>query len=156
MRFRNSLASAAVIACGFGVVPALAQEAAAPAAAAAAGGKLLFQLNNAQTVEGSCQLTFAIKNDTGVQIDKSSYEMAIVDPQGQVSRLITFAFKSFPAGKTKFQQFGLQGQTCDSISGIAINDFPECAGPDGAASPVCEADIAQSSKTTIQFPWELQ
>jgi hypothetical protein len=140
-----------------GALPVAAQEAAAtPAAPAAAGGQLLFQLNNAQTVEGGCQLTFAIRNDTGAEIDKSSYNMAIINPDGQVSTLITFEFKPFPLGKTRFQQFSLSGQPCDSISGIAINDFSECTGKDGAALPVCEENMAESSKTSIQFPWELQ
>jgi hypothetical protein len=141
-----------------GALPAAAQDAATPAAAdeGTSGGRLLFQLNNAQTVEGGCQLTFAIRNDTGAEIDKSSYNMAIINPQGQVSTLITFEFKPFPLGKTRFQQFSLSGQPCDSISGIAINDFSECTGADGTALPVCEENMAESSKTDIQFPWELQ
>src|SRR5690349_2922725 len=101
-----------------GALPVAAQEAAATPAAPAAGGggELLFQLNNAQTIQGSCQLTFAIRNDTGAEIDKSSYNMAIINPDGQVSTLITFEFKPFPLGKTRFQQFSLPNQTCDTIS----------------------------------------
>ncbi len=152
MRFSKSVAVVAASLFGLCALPAAAQE----TPAAPAGGQLLFQLNNAQTVEGGCQLTFVIKNDTGVQIDKSSYNMAIVNASGQVSTLITFEFRPLPVGRTKVQQFGLAGQPCDNISAISINEFVECLGSDGAASPVCEADIVQSSKTTIQFPWELQ
>lgn len=150
MKFSNATVWAATCLFGLCAFPALAQD------APAATGKLLFQLNNAQTVEGGCQLTFVIKNDTGTQIEKSSYNMAIVNAEGQVATLITFEFRPLPVGRTKVQQFGLAGQPCDSISAISINEFVECLGSDGTASPVCEADIAQSSKTTIQFPWELQ
>ena len=155
MRFSKATAWAVTALTCLSVFPALAQE-------EAASGQLLFQLNNAKTIPASgaspegCQLTFVIKNDTGVEIEKSSYNMAIVNGDGQVSTLITFEFKPLPVGRTKVQQFGLGGQSCENISAISINEFVECTGADGSALSVCEDDIDQSTKTSIQFPWELQ
>jgi hypothetical protein len=149
MKFSIARALAAGLVFGLCATAAVAQD------EPPAGGKLLFQLNNAQTVEGACQLTFVIKNDTGTAIEKSSYNMAIVNAQGQVSTLITFEFRPLPVGRTKVQQFNLAGQPCDNISAISINEFVECLGGDGAQLPVCENDIEQSTKTDIQFPWEL-
>ncbi len=153
MTFNKAAALAALFSFALvPAVPAVAQE--APAAEAGASS-LMFQLNNALTVDGSCQLTFVIKNDTATAIEKSSYNMVIVDAEGRVSTLITFEFRPLEVGRTKVQQFALQGQPCESISAISINEFVECTGPDGAALTVCEDSIAQSSRTTIQFPWEL-
>lgn len=117
-------------------------------------GTLFVQLNNAQTMEGGCQLTFALKNDTGTDIKKSSYNMAVINAQQQVSTLITFEFRPLVSGQTKFQQFGLPGEACEQISGLLINDFVECTTADGA-SPICESSIEQSTLTAIAFPWEL-
>lgn len=147
MKLSNSAALAAISLFALSGTPGYAQDTPAPA------GKLLFELNNALTVEGGCQLTFKIQNDTGTQIEKSSYNMAIVNSAGQVATLITFEFRPLPVGRKKIQQFGLAGQPCENISAISINEFVECLGPDGAAMPVCEAAIEESSLTTIQFPW---
>lgn len=126
---------------------AIAQEAPTP--------RLVFQLNNAETVESGCQLTFVIKNDTGVSIKKSSYNMAIVNSNGQVTTLVTFEFRPVEVGRTKVQQFGLPGQTCEDISAISINEFVDCIDEKDQPTGVCEDAIVQSTKTSIQFPWEL-
>ncbi len=151
----SRIATLAAAAC-FGLVPAatFAQDTPAPAEGASAAS-LMFQLNNAQTVEGSCQLTFVIRNDTAVDIQKSSYNMVIVDAEGRVSTLITFEFRPVNVGQTKVQQFALSGQPCETISAISINDYVECTAGDGTASDVCEDAMAQSSRTSIQFPWQL-
>lgn len=149
MKFGRAAAFAAIVGLGLGAgAPAFAQEG-GPAAT------LKFELNNAQTVDGSCQLTFVIQNETPTGIQKSSYNMVIVDAEGRVSTLITFEFRPIPVGRTKVQQFALQGQPCESISAISINEFVECTDDGGNAATVCEAAIVQSSRTSIQFPWEL-
>jgi hypothetical protein len=150
MRLTKVAACAASLAliAPLAMTQAMAQE-------AAADQRLIFQLNNAQTVESGCQLTSVIKNDTGTEIKKSSYNMAIVNAEGQVATLVTFEFRPLPVGRTKVQQFGLAGQPCETISAISINEFVDCL--DNADQPltVCESAIVQSTKTSIQFPWEL-
>lgn len=150
MSFRIAAALLAVSAFGLNGGYALAQE-----DVTQAPGPLAFQLNNAQTVEGSCQLTFVVQNDTGSAIEKSSYNMAIVNAEGLVTMLITFEFRPLPAGRPKVQQFGLAGQPCEDISAISINEFVECTTAGGVASTLCEEAITQSSRTAIEFPWEL-
>lgn len=117
-------------------------------------GQLYVQLSNAQTMADTCQLTFAMRNDTGTAIDKSAYNMAVINTDQQVTTLITFEFRPLGAGQTKVQQFALPGQTCEQIAGLLINDFVTCDTPDGP-STVCEAGIDQSTRTNIAFPWEL-
>ena len=117
-------------------------------------GKLYVQLSNAQTMADTCQLTFAMRNDTGVAIDKSAYNMAVVNADQQVTTLITFEFRPLAAGQTKVQQFALPGQACEQIAGLLINDFITCETA-GGPSPICETAIDQSTRTSIAFPWEL-
>lgn len=130
--------------------PALAQEA-TPLPPA-----LLFQLNNAQTVDNACQLTFVVQNNTGIAIAKSSYSMSVVDGAGQVRMLITFEFGPFPMSRPKVQQFALADLACADISAISINEFVSCTDAGGADLMVCESALKASSLVPgIQFPWSL-
>jgi hypothetical protein len=120
-----------------------------------AGGRLAFQLNKAETKEGSCQLTFVIQNNTGTVIQKSIYNIAIVDTDGAISQLVNIEFRPLPVGRPKVQGFGIAGVPCENISAISINEFTECTTEDGTASDVCETAITQSSRIPIEFPWTL-
>lgn len=138
-------------------LPAVAQDTTTTTTpgAAPAAGELVFQLNKAETSQGACTLTFVLQNNTGTVIDKSVYNMAIVNKDGVVATLINIEFKSLPVGRPKVQGFGIPNLACEDISAISINDFTECTAADGTASTVCEDEIAQSSRTSIQFPWAL-
>lgn len=131
------------------VAPAGAQEADSPA------GPLYVQLNNVQTVGSDCQLTFVMRNETGQAITRSAYNMAIIDDGGQVSTLITFEFLPLPAGETKVQQFALAGQSCEALAGLLINEVVTCETPAGT-SDLCAADLRQSSRVDVAFPWDLE
>ncbi len=163
MNLRSAAACLAAMAIGLsGMLPATGQEqpattteTTAATAPAAVAGDLRFELNKAETVDGACQLTFVVQNNTGTAINASSYNMAIVDAQGQVSTLITFEFRPLPVGRPRVQTFGLPGLACENISAISINDFAACDTGDGAVSDVCSTSIVESSRTSIQFPWEL-
>lgn len=145
-----SIAAAAAV-LALAPYAALAQD--TPAAAPAAPGALAFQLNKAETREGSCQLTFVIQNNTGVVIEKSIYNIAIVDSDGAVSQLVNIEFRPLPVGRPKVQGFGIAGIPCENISAISINEFGECTTANGP-SDVCETAITQSSRIPIEFPWD--
>ena len=153
MTFR--IAVAAIAALAFGPLAAYAQETPATTAVSAVG-PLAFQLNKAETREGSCQLTFVVQNDTGTVIQKSVYNIAIVDTDGAVSQLVNIEFRPLPVGRPKVQGFGIPGVPCENISAISINEFNECTTDDGTASTLCEDAITQSSRLpNIEFPWTL-
>lgn len=148
MKFRIAAAAAVLALAPWA---ALAQD--TPTTAPAAQGALAFQLNKAETREGSCQLTFVIQNNTGVVIEKSIYNIAIVDSDGEISQLVNIEFRPLPVGRPKVQGFGIAGVPCENISAISINEFTECTTDDGSASDVCETAITQSSRIPIEFPW---
>src|SRR5688572_9153418 len=98
------LAVAAVAALTFSPMAALAQDTTTPVATeVASGGPLAFELNKAETRDGSCQLTFVVKNDTGTVIEKSIYNIAIVDTDGAVAQLVNIEFRPLPVGRRKVQ-----------------------------------------------------
>lgn len=152
MNLRNAVAIAAIV---LAPAAAQAQEAATEVAVtpAASTGALAFQLNKAETREGSCQLTFVVQNDTGTVIQKSIYNIVIIDTEGAVSQLVNIEFRPLPVGRPKVQGFGIAGVPCESISAISINDFTECTAEDGTASRLCEDAITESSRIGIAFPW---
>jgi hypothetical protein len=150
MNFRIA-ATAAVFALA--PVASLAQD--TTTAVAEPTGTLAFQLNKAETREGSCQLTFVVQNNTGTVIEKSIYNIAIIDTEGAVSQLVNIEFRPLPVGRPKVQGFGISGVPCESISAISINEFTECTAEDGTASGLCEDAITQSSRIPIEFPWTL-
>ena len=141
----HRLAYASTIALA-GLMPAAAQD--------APGGKLHIELNNAQTIGDACQLTFVMLNNTDTAIDKSAYNMAVVNADQQVATLITFEFRPLVPGQTKVQQFALPGIACEAIAGLLINDFTTCDTA-GGPSTLCETAIEQSTVIPIAFPWNL-
>ena len=123
MKFGIAMAAVAA----FALMPFAANAQETPAATAvSAAGPLAFQLNKAETREGSCQLTFVVQNDTGTVIEKSIYNIAIVDTDGAVSQLVNIEFRPLPVGRPKVQGFGIAGVPCENISAISINEFNEC------------------------------
>jgi hypothetical protein len=146
----------AVMALALGTLAAAAQDA-TPTPVPEPAGALTFQLNKAETRDGNCQLTFVVQNDTGTVIEKSVYNIAIVDTDGAVSQLVNIEFRPLPVGRLKAQSFGITGITCENISAMSINEFSECTAEGGAASTLCESAIVETSRPgmSIQFPWTL-
>jgi hypothetical protein len=127
--------------------PALAQQ------TTTATDDLGFQLNNATTEGGACQLTFVITNKTGVTIEESWYNVAFADNDGKVST-VTLKFQPLPSGKPRVQQFALTGQPCETLAGLFINSVTKCTGTDGSELTVCDEKYAESSRIGIEFPWQ--
>jgi hypothetical protein len=123
---------------------------AVPAQAQTAGGKIAIELNDATAVDGACRLVFVAKNETGVVLEKTSYDVVTFDASGKVGQSLTFQFGRLPVGKTKVVQFDLPGQACDSISRLLVNDASECAVA-GNASDICLDALATTTRTKVEF-----
>jgi hypothetical protein len=141
-RFFNILACAGLAAASF-VAPASAQEA----------QEFVLELNNAaETTSGGCRLTYVASNNTGQALEKTSYEVAVFDAQGVVSRILVLEFGALTVGKTKVVQFDLADQTCANISRIVVNNVAECALADGSGTgDFCLKGLVTNSRATIQF-----
>ena len=108
------------------------------------------ELNSATEVNGGCRLTYVANNNTGVGLEKTSYEVAVFDQDGIVSRLLILEFGKLPVGKTKVVQFDLAEQPCDGISRLLVNSAAECTTADGLFDR-CMDDLVTSSRTDIEF-----
>jgi hypothetical protein len=140
MNFRLS----AVVAMMLAAAPALAQDAATPA--------LALELNGAaDTPEGACRLTYVANNGLAAPLEQTSFQMAVFDTAGAVTRLIVLDFGALTVGKTKVVQFDIPGQTCAQISRIVVNEVAQCTTTGGAAVDGCLSALATASRSSIQF-----
>ena len=108
------------------------------------------ELNDATNVDGACRLVFVAVNNSGIVLEKTSYDVVTFDATGKVGKSLTFQFGRLPIGKTKVVQFDLPGQTCETISRLLVNDVSECA-VDGKASDVCIDALTTSTRTQVAF-----
>lgn len=132
-------------------VAAFAASAALPVTAQTQGGSFELELNGAADVGNGCRLTYVATNNTGIALDKTSYEVVIFDGQGAVSRILVLEFGKLPMSKTKVVQFDLADQPCAKISRILVNGQVDCASGKGAQD-VCMSELIASSRSqSIQF-----
>lgn len=127
---------------------ALAAGTALPAFAQS--GNFGLELNAARDVGEGCRLTYVATNNTGEGLEKASYEVAVFDQDGVVSRLLILEFGQLQADKTKVVQFDLADMACSNISRLLVNSVSECVGA-GGASPDCMDGLTTSSRAEIQF-----
>ena len=128
-----------VAATGIGVSPGHAQDAA-----------FGLELNSLRPAEAGCRLTYVANNATGTDLAAASFEVAVFDAEGTVSRLLILEFGALANGKTKVVQFDLAGQQCEDISRLLVNGAAECRAAEGEA-PDCLALLAPSSRTEVGF-----
>lgn len=115
--------------------------------------EFFLELNSAaDTATSDCRLTYVATNRTGTGLDQASYEVAVFDGNGIVSRILVLAFGALPEGKTRVVQFDIAGQTCADTSRIIVNDVAACTPTDTAtAGDFCMSSLATSSRAAIQF-----
>ena len=108
------------------------------------------ELNSAKDKENGCRLTYVAKNSTGVDLDKTSYEVVVFNKDGGVSQFLILEFGKLSINKTKVVQFELNGQKCTDISRLLINDVSDCEAG-GKAVPICLDALKTKSRTSIEF-----
>ncbi|WP_343081891.1 hypothetical protein [Ostreiculturibacter nitratireducens] len=140
---KNSVFSLVSVAA-FGAVAALASP------GFAQDSSFNLELNTAREVNGGCRLTYVATNNMGVELEAASYEVAVFDKDGAVSRLLILEFGKLPVNKTKVVQFDLAEDSCGNISRLLVNSVAECSTAGGAQEGCMEA-LATSSRTDIAF-----
>jgi len=113
-------------------------------------GNFSLELNGARDVDDGCRLTYVATNNTGEGLERASYEVAVFDQDGVVSRLLILEFGTLQADKTKVVQFDLAEMACSDISRLLVNSVSECVGS-GAEQPNCMEGLVTSSRAEIQF-----
>ncbi len=108
------------------------------------------ELNNAKDNNGGCRLTYIAVNRTGIQLEKTAYEVVVFDADQTVAQFLILEFGNLPSGKTKVVQFDLANQPCAKISRLLINDVSECTA-NGETVDVCMDSLKTNTRTAIEF-----
>ncbi|SUZ32333.1 hypothetical protein ROE7235_02089 [Roseibaca ekhonensis] len=131
-------------------LPMLAAGLLAISPAVAQQSSFNIELNNLEPVDGGCRLTFVAQNQTGVNLSRTSYDVAVFDDGGAVSDRLILEFGELPGGKTRVVQF-LLNRSCTALSRLLLNGAEECTDESGAASRVCMDALAPSSRVPVSF-----
>lgn len=118
--------------------------------AAQSDGSFDLELNNTESVEGGCRLTFVAKNDTGTALEQAAYDVAVFDDTGAVSDRLILEFGRLPQDKTRVVQF-LLDRDCTRVSRLLLNGAEQCTPKAGGESRICMDALAPSSRTDVQF-----
>ena len=127
-----------------------------PGAAPAQSGNFELELNTAADVGAeaggpACRLTYVATNNTGIALERTSYEVVVFDGGGAVSRILVLEFGALPLGRTRVVQFDLADLGCADISRILVNNQIDCASDAGEHEVCLAALIASSRSQSIQF-----
>lgn len=120
------------------------------ALAQSADGKLGLELNALQPSDKGCRFTFLVSNNTGVEVSRAAFEIALFATDGIVDRLTVLEFKGLQVGRSKVSRFELSGVDCAKVGRLLINAVTACEGP-GLTPQACEAKLAPTSKTSVTF-----
>ena len=142
LKHLSAATATAALTLAMGSAPLLAQD--------AGGGSFSLELNNAQSVETGCRLTYVATNGLATELSAISYEVAVFDGEGVVNRLLILEFGRLAADKRKVVQFDLADTACDDISLLLVNNVAECVAADGS-QPDCLAALETSARGQIEF-----
>lgn len=136
-RTRRFIPAALAVAACFLTTSAVAQEA-----------KLSLELNATSDVEGSCRMSFLVRNELAQDVEALVVETVIFTKEFQVDRLTLFDFQSVPVGRPRVRQFDLSGTACSDVGSVLINGVDSCEG--GSLTPdICQAALDLSTRTEI-------
>lgn len=122
-----------------------------PQTVLAQNGNFELELNATEDVGVGCRVIYVATNNTGVALDRTSYEVVIFDDAGQVSETLVLEFGQLPLNKTRVVQFDLASQACGDISRILVNNAVDCVSASGKLDVCMTSLIASSRSQTIRF-----
>jgi hypothetical protein len=132
---KRSLVSAPVRAVALALMlssqfAAAANAQSAPQAASQTASKtseaISVQLNDAETVNGSCRLTFVIRNTLPTPVDALGLDLVMFDTSDGVSGYAAIDFGDLPTGKTRVRQYDVAKGDCTGISRVLVNEVRAC------------------------------
>lgn len=101
-------------------------------AAAEAENTISIQLNDAETVNGSCRLTFVIRNALTTPVNALGLDLVMFDTSDGVSGYAAVDFGDLPTGKTRVRQYDVSRGECAGISRVLLNEVRACDLPNAA------------------------
>lgn len=112
--------------------------------------KLNLELNALQDVGEGCRLTFLVRNETGLAVDKAVFETVIFDTSGGAVNLSLFDFRELPVNRPRVRQFDLPKMACNTVKQVLINGANSCV-VKGAENSVCDDALTLNSRLAIEL-----
>ncbi len=117
---------------------------------AASGDEIHFELNQAQTIDGTCRVTLLVRNDLPHDLGAFSVDLVIFDANSGVSGYAGLDLGALPKGKTLVQQYDLIEDSCENVSRLLVNNVRACEGaPESPAA--CLSALRLKSRAAIDL-----
>ncbi len=118
-------------------------------AAFAAQDNIEIELNKLEEKDGSCRAFLVFKNHTSSQFNQFKLDLVMFGSDGVISRRLAVDASPLRPNKTSVKLFDIEGQSCQGISLILINDVLSCK--DEYERDDCVNLIEASSKGDVSF-----
>ncbi len=109
-----------------------------------------FELNKAETVNGTCRVTLVTRNDMASALTAFAIDLVVFDDAEGVAGYAAIDIGALPAGKTRVRQYDVARGDCGGFSRFLVNDVRACEGATGDA-PDCLGALRLSSRTEIDL-----
>ncbi len=118
-------------------------------AAFAAQDSIEIELNKLEDKDNSCRAYLVFKNQTDSHFNEFKLDLVMFGSDGIISRRLAVDSSPLRANKTSVKLFDIEGQSCEAISLILINDVLSCR--DAYERDDCVDLIEASSKGNVSF-----
>jgi len=127
------------VAVGLQTVPALAVK-----------DGIALELNRANTVAGSCEVSFVVRNELAHTLDRFQLELYVFDSDGIIKARSNIDLAPLRKNKSTVLAFRLYAAPCSNVSKVLVNDIPRCRAGTGAAFD-CLSGLTVSSRNKIEL-----
>jgi hypothetical protein len=117
---------------------ALAAAASGASAQSAQSGGLSIELNRLEAADKACRAYFVIENPGDKAFPALKLDLVLFQADGVISKRLTLDMGPLRAAKTTVKQFDIDGQACDKVAKVHVNDAVECK-----SEPAATADCLQ-------------
>lgn len=107
------------------------------------------ELNKLEDKDESCRAYLLFKNHTDSEFSEFKLDLVMFGADGVISRRLAVDSAPLRPNKTSVKLFDLEGQSCQGISLILINDVLSCK--DESERDDCVNLIEASSKGNVSF-----
>lgn len=117
--------------------------------AVAAADNIEIELNKLEDKDNSCRAYLVFKNQTDSHFNEFKLDLVMFGADGIISRRLAVDSSPLRSNKTSVKLFDIEGQSCEAISLILINDVLSCR--DEYERSDCVDLIEASSKGNVSF-----
>ncbi len=147
---RAPVATALILALGFGLSPWAPSHAQEAPKAGAPQAAMEVELNKLEPQDKSCRAYVVVNNKS--QDDYSSFKLDLVmfQPDGVIGRRFAVELAPLRPGKRTVKLFDIDNLKCEDVGSFLINDVVECSAG-GSDAQDCLGRLAVSSRTKVEL-----